>query len=107
MVATQFRKRSSSIPTAESSNNGAATHRAAAPTDSKTRSMRPYRNRANKLLHVFPMPRLVEVGPKPEPFCIPHQPLVSLTVNLDRAIGIFRVNRIAPDVQIQSASGEV
>lgn len=56
---------------------------------------------------VFPVPGLEEVRTKPETRCIPHQPTISRRINLDCPICILRINRLASDIEIQCASGEV
>src|SRR5436305_1609638 len=53
------------------------------------------------LLHILPMPRLVKVWTKTETFSVAHEPLIDGRFNLDGAIGISGVNRIAAHIEIQ------
>ncbi len=53
------------------------------------------------------MPGLVEVWAEAEALGVFHQPFVGRCVDLNRAVGIFRVNRIAADVDVQRAAGEM
>src|SRR5690349_17918337 len=53
------------------------------------------------------MPRLVEVRTEAEALGVAHQPAISRSVDLNRAIRVFRVHRIAANVEIQRATGEV
>src|SRR5207248_8314877 len=62
---------------------------------------------ARSLLHIFPVPRLVKVRSEAEARGVAHQPLVGRCLHLDCAICIFRVDRIAADIQVQCVAREV
>src|SRR5215510_9514233 len=66
-----------------------------------------YAEQCECLLHVLPMPRLIEVWPEAEAVSVSHQPLVNWCIHLDRAVGVLRVDRITADIQIQSATSEM
>src|SRR5438105_14187509 len=60
-----------------------------------------------RLLYIFPVPGLVEVWAEAKAGGVVHQPLIRGRLHLNGAICIFRVHRIAPDIQIQRASSEM
>ncbi len=59
------------------------------------------------LLHVFPMPGLVKVRTKAKALSVFDEPAIGGSVDLDRAVRIFGIDRTAADVEIQSAASEV
>ena len=59
------------------------------------------------LLHVFPVPGFVEVRTKPEALGVLNEPSISWCVYLDRAVGVFRIDGIATDIEVQSATSKV
>ena len=60
-----------------------------------------------KLSQVFPVPRFIKVRTKTEALGILNKPSIGWTVDLDRAIGIFCIDRIAANVEVQSAARKV
>ena len=50
------------------------------------------------LSHVFPVPRFVEVRTKSEALRVLNKPSIGWSVDLDRAVGVFRINGIAADI---------
>src|SRR6266508_2021711 len=56
---------------------------------------------------VLPVPWLVVVRTEAEALGIADEPLVNPGVNLDGAVGVFRLDGFAADVEIQGAAREV
>src|SRR5687767_10342591 len=57
--------------------------------------------------HVLPVPRLVVVGAEAEALGVPDEPLVDVGLDLQRAVRVLRLDRLAADVDVEGAAREV
>src|SRR6185369_9518842 len=54
-----------------------------------------------------PVPGFVKVGVEVESFCVLYEPLIDRSLDLNCAVVILRAGRLAPDIEIQRATGQV
>src|SRR5437868_11061049 len=56
---------------------------------------------------VLPVPRLVVIRTEAELVCVLDEPAVGVRLNLNRAVRVLRLHRLAADVEVERAPGEV